>query len=368
MSGLFTQRAADNAPQGDGFQAGLGEQYLNNLESKQMWVSAKDFLGEIQSQNPAAAQKMKGMIQKAVGIGDIGAVRLVSLSTETSQDYNTDTVLYNMLAGRRVNNVTDFTHAWVEEDFGPESLDNMIFDPNGVPVEDNAGKARRTNTLTAIGKQVNVGLVSAEMIKKRGFLDEMDSQINKALAKIRRSANRQLIQATEDAVGPKFKMGGLFTRSTANGANAGAAALTATMVDTAIQAIVEDLGTRSLQIFATPGQAKILNDLLKTDFPNKSIADFGLLTKPGQHISTVYYSLLVGAVPVYVDLQTPAQQLLVCDTSELTMAGFTIGDLAGPWVIALAQTGMSEPKVVFDLLTLEDRLINSRAKITNLAS
>ncbi len=352
--------------------SGIGEHVLNAAESRARYFSAREAIETLQlmgANGIRSAQYLRGIITQAVGIGDIGAVRLVSLSTEVSKLYNTDTVFYNLIEDRRLNTVTDFTHGWREDDFGPNTLASMTFDPNGTPAEDDGAQYRRTNTLSAIGKLVNVGIVSNEMIKKRGFMDELDRQVSDGLVKLKRASNLSLLSGTENPNGPIFSMGGFWTRSVNNVVTpgGGAAALNLSDLDTVIADIITAIGVHELVITtASTSAVGVINAQLAKQFPGSRVADFGLSTKPKARVATVYYSPLVGPIPVYLDTQATAGTLGVFAPEYVRPNGFTIGDVAGPWVIALAQTGLSEPKVVFDLLTLEDRVLNSRGQVTNI--
>ncbi len=352
--------------------AGVGEQFLNAVESRAQYFSAREAIENLQlmgANGIRTAQFLRGVITQAVGIGDIGAVRLVSLSTEVSKLYNTDTVFLNLIEDRRLNTVTDFTHGWREDDFGPNTLASMTFDPNGTPAEDDGAQYRRTNTLSAIGKLVNVGIVSNEMIKKRGFMDELDRQVTDGLVKLKRASNLSLLSGTENPNGPIFSMGGFWTRSVNNVVTpgGGAAALNLSDLDTVISDIITAIGVHELAaVTSSTSAVGVINAQLAKQFPGSRVADFAVTTKANLRIATAYYSPMVGPVPVYLDTQAPAGQIGIFAPEYVRPNGFTIGDVAGPWVIALAQTGLSEPKVVFDLLTLEDRVLNSRGMVTNI--
>jgi hypothetical protein len=347
---------------------GIGQRFFDNAETAQKHIGAKDAIRLLQEGGKHKdAIKLQNLITKAVGVGDISAVRLVSLSTETTKLFNTDTVFYNLIESRRLNTVSDFTHGWREDDFGAGALDDMVFDPNSAPPEDNNTSARRTNTLTAIGTKVDVGIVSNEMVKKRGFMDELDRQVSDSLVKVKRSTNRQMLIATENSNGPVFKMGGLITRTTANVVTVGTPAdVTKANIDTVIEGIINAIGVHELAITAKAPAAQVINSWLVNQFPGSRIADFGLSTKPNARVATVYYSPLVGPVPVYLETQIPDGTLEIFAPEYVRPNGFTIGDIAGPWVLALAQTGLSQPKVIFDLITLEDRNLKSRGKVTGI--
>lgn len=346
---------------------GLAERFYNAVETRDLFVSGDDLKSATKdigiSRN--LKQRLVAYLEKTVGVGNVGASRIVSLSTEVTKIYNPDTVFLNLVEPNRRNTVTDIDHKWREDDINQADH----FNPDQPPAASDAPQLRRGNTLDFIGVRVEVGLIAAELVRKRGFADEIGRQITDSLVAINRKKNAVYLAEIEDSTGPVFKLGGVLpritdTRHIRSLSGSPPPNVSQDDLNALIRVIFEDAGSRALAIVCRPRQAEVIHGFLSAAYggltPLHFQSFYGQNLRP--FVSTIFYSPIAGAIPVYADPQVPPGQGLIFDPMFVIPNGLTLNGVPGPFVIALAATGLAEPRAVFDAVTLEDRFLASRAK------
>lgn len=320
-------------------------------------------------------------IYKALGTVDIAALRLVSVSDRTPVKRNEETRWLNFLESQdNFPPVLDYQYRIKERDIVTDDADIFNVDA-ALPPNAQSAYRQRFNTLTAIGNTLQVSFMASAIAEQQADVNILEEQIDDQVVRIRRTMNSIMlanVEQTSESTSAVPQMGGIITRSTLNNISASSGNLTNALIQEGVDDIGLVLGyDKQLLLFCTPGQVGVVDDLTINRYPGENSAAYfsslqTLIQKQLEKFqvpwSTVYRPRPGSPIPVIMDSKMPADTALLVAGRYPRMARFKMEGMVGPFVLARPEQTLYELVLCFDIATLDDPLIESRAVFTNLAS
>lgn len=320
-------------------------------------------------------------VYKNVTTGDLGPVRIVSLYPIIAQIVNLETKFLNILKKKSPYKCTDFQIRIPEENIGNDQLQPFNMDGNLPPVTQSV-LTERTNTLSAIGQQIQISFMASEIAAQSPYRrDELAAQLAKAMVRIDRTMNAMLlnsVEQTSEALPNVPLLGGFTNRSTANLQAAGGSNLTDVFISTAINQMAASFGYDQLTDvvgLTNNTQISVIRNLMINRYPGnnpmtKLQYDTELARRcanVGVEVQMVYEDNNTLAIPFVREMQLPAGTTLLFRNSLPQLGLFQMQNQFGPWVVERPITNLYRLDVAFNLFSLVDPLVVSRAMITGTA-
>jgi hypothetical protein len=314
---------------------------------------------------------------------DVGPVRISSLYPIIAQIVNLEFKLLRLLASKTPYRCTDIDVRIPEENIGNDILPFFNVDGSLPPVSQSI-LTERYNNLGAIGQQINASFMASELAAQSPYRrDELANQMQKAFIRINRSMNKYLWStataggiATGEAVGETPVPGGFYDRSTANVAATGGSNLTDAFISGRVDAMATSFGYDGLEdmvAFTNNTQISVIRNLMINRYPGndpmkKMEYDNELMTRVRdlgqQSVQMIYEDNNGLVIPFIRDMQMPSSVTMFFKAALLQLGLFQLQGQFGPWMLERPITTLYRLYVAFNLFTLVDPLIVSRAVLT----
>lgn len=325
---------------------------------------------------------VEATITKLIRTPDLATLRVASVSDRMSVRRNRQTPFLNYLEsqGEPVI-VNDYQLVFNEWNIGQQTADVWNIE-NDLPSEVYSNRSKRSNTLTCVGNKLNISLMAQEMAQQQAQIDYMARELDLEVTRIRRKMNSLLLASVEQKAEGQFavpQLGGFITRSTFYNVNASGGDLTRSLLQGRIDAIANNADTQGfgyglpLIAFTNARQLQVLRDIIISEYngidPMSRIAYESELRSRLQgynvDVQMVFESLPGPVIPFIMESQLPSGTTLILDSDQPRLAKMRLNGQLGPWVLTRPTEKLQTLNVMFDLFTLEDPLVDTRAVITN---
>lgn len=321
-------------------------------------------------------------ITKLIRTPDLATLRVASVSDRMAVRRNRQTPFLNFLESQgEPAIVNDYQYLFIEWNIGEQTADVWNVE-NDLPSEAFSNRPRRSNTLTCIGNKLNVSLIAEQMALQQTQIDVMAREIDLEVTRIRRKMNTLLLSSVENKVEGQFglpQLGGFITRSTLYNVNAGGGDLTRSLVQGRIDAIANNADPQGfgyglpLIAFTNARQLQVLRDIIISEYngidPMARIQyENELRSRLGSFnvdVQMVFESIPGPVIPFVLDSQLPTGTTIIFDADQPRLAKMRLNGQLGPWVLTRPTEKLQTLNVMFDLFTMEDPLIDTRAVVTN---
>jgi hypothetical protein len=321
------------------------------------------------------------VVNKDVTGVDLGPVRIVSLYPYIAQIVNTEAKFLNILKKKPSFPATDYQIRIPEETIGNDQLSAFNVEGN-LPAVQQSVLSERTNTLMAIGQQINVSFMAEELAAQSPYRrNELQAQIQKAMIRMERTMNPLLLSAlenTDEALPNIPSLGGMVTRSTVGPIAVGGGNLTDALIAQAITQLAAFFGFDALNdvvALTNNTQIPVIRNLMINRYPgNEPLAKMGydevlvkrlagLGLEPGD-IQMIYEDNNGLAIPFIRDMQMPTGTTMFFRASLPQLAKFHMQGKPGSFLVERPVTNLYHLSVLFDLISLCDPLAQSRCLLT----
>ena len=308
---------------------------------------------------------------------DLGAIRIPSLYPVIQQIYNPETKFLNMLNMKPVYKMTDTTVKIVEESIGGDSL--APFNMEGaLPGMVQSILSERENTLTCLGQVIQLSWLAEAIAAQSPYQrQEYQKQLQLALVRIFRSKNALLLNSvrqTSEVLPMVPQLGGFTNRST-NGTQAITGNLTDVYLANAVNSIAAYYGYDELNDlvgFTNNVQISVIRNLMINRYPgNEPMAKMAYDTelqrkaeKVGVPFQMLYEDNNGVSIGFIREMQMPAGSTILFRAGLPQLCGFQFDGQFGPHIVERPITQLFRLEVVFDLFSLADPVVVSRAQVT----
>lgn len=323
------------------------------------------------------------IVTKLVRTPDIATLRMASVSDRVAMLRNTATPFLNFLESQPMGiaQINDYQFRFDEWNIGAD-VAQVWHAEDDLPSEAKSLRPTRSNTLTCIGNKISVSLLAQEMASQQRNIDVLAREIDLEITRIRRKMNSMLLANTEnkiEAVGNIPQLGGFITRSTSYNVNASGSDLTRSLIQGRVDAIAADSDPQGLGYnipligFTNARQLQVLRDIIVSEYngidPMSRIAfEQELRGRLGDYkipVQMVFEPMPGPVIPFVLDSMLPSGTTVLFDANQPRLAKMYLGGQVGPYVLQRPTEKLQSLNVVFDLFSLEDPLVVSRAVITN---
>lgn len=322
-------------------------------------------------------------ITKLVRTPDIATLRMASVSDRVAMLRNTSTPFLNYLESQPMGiaQINDYQFRFDEWNIGAD-LAVAWHAEDDLPAEAKSLRPTRSNTLTCVGNKISVSLLAQEMASQQRNIDMLAREVDLELTRIRRKMNAMLLSNTENKIenaGNIPQLGGFITRSTSYNVNAGGSDLTRTLIQGRVDAIANDDDPQGMTYntpligFTNARQLQVLRDIIVSEYngidPMSRVAFEqelkGRLSEYRVPVQMVFEPMPGPVIPFVLDSQLPSGTTILFDGNQPRLAKMYLGGQVGPYVLQRPTEKLQSLNVVFDLFSLEDPLVVSRAVISN---
>lgn len=320
---------------------------------------------------------IKSGIFKDVNTTDLGPVRMVSLYDTISKVYNPETKFLNLLKSKAPFITSDYQFRIPEEVIGTDVLSPFNMD-GSLPAVFQSTLSSRDNTLTALGQQIQVSFMAEEIAAQSPYKrNEVAAQLQWANVRLERTMSALLLSNTEqksEAVPNIPQLGGFLTRSTSNVTPAGGSNLTDALIAASINQLAAIYGYSALGdvvAFTNAAQIPVIRNLMINRFPGtdpmtfaEAQAKLGSLNAMGLEVQMMYKDNNNLTIPFIRDTQLPAGTTIFFRSSLPQLTKFKFGGKLGPFALDRPIATLYNLSIYFDLFSLCDPIVGSRASIT----
>jgi hypothetical protein len=330
---------------------------------------------------------LEPVITKLVRSTDIATLRMATLVDRVAELRNDETPFLNWLETQPmgVEPVNDYQIRFDEWNKGQDLAEPFNIE-DSIGEEAKSQRATRNNTLTCVGNKIAVSLITQEFASQQRGVDMMGRELDFEVGRIRRAMNRMLLSNTEvkmESAGNIPQLGGLVTRSTAYGVSAGGSDLTRLLIQGRIDAIANDLNEEGMGFgvplvgFTNHRQIGVLRDIIISEYngidpvsrmqfeanlmsrlQTARISD-GMVFEPNNNSSPILF---------VKDSQLPAGVTILFDSRQPQLAKMPLGGQYGPYALQRPTEKLQTLNTMFDLFSLIDPIILSRAVISGVLS
>lgn len=379
LEGIFSQLKAAN-----GLDTTVN---LNKAPVQQLVVPMGEAL-ESEIEDRVARHKFMTQLEenltrlKLIRTPDLGTLRVASVSDRMAVRRNRQTPFLNYLESQgQPAIVNDYQYLFLEWNIGEQTAPVWNVE-NDLPSEAFSNRPRRSNTLTCVGNKLNISLVAEQMALQQTQIDVMAREIDLETTRIRRSMNSLLLASVENKSEGQFglpQLGGFITRSTLYNVNAGGGDLTRSLLQSRVDAIANNADPQGfgyglpLLAFTNARQLQVLRDIIISEYngidPMSRMAyETELKSRLGTFavdISMVFESMPGPVIPFVLESMLPTGTTIILDSDQPRLVKMRLNGQAGPWVLTRPTEKLQTLNVMFDLFSLEDPLVDTRAVITN---
>ena len=347
--------------------------------------SAEEALRSIGSDE--GSQKLKEVVRmniiKAVQSTDLAGIRIVSLYDQIGQLVNSMTVFRNICKKNGTVRSTDFQVKWNEEYAGAGNVGFFNLNANVNPSDDQMNRGVRTNTHGAYGWTLNLPFIVTELAGQSPVMpqDIKLREVRMGLARMERFANRAMLSNTEVTaeLNATPQWGGFINRSTAYNTTLPAGSdLTSPLIQNKVDAIANapsnnGLGYQRPTIaLTTSAQIAKIRDIMIARFGGENSQSY-MATQADLEaagISGAFVPALArvfqpdpGLPVIFVyesDLPTGGYCVFF-DPTQVAISEFQMFGVPGPFVVERFTSTLNRLYVVFNMESLLDQLVPSRA-------
>lgn len=323
------------------------------------------------------------VITKLVRTGDIATLRMASISDRVSVLRNTQTPFLNFLESQPsgIEQVMDYNYRFDEWNIGADLADPWNIEDN-LPGEAKSIRPTRSNTLTCIGNTIAVSLMTQAMAEQQRNIDVQAREVDLEITRIRRGMNKLLLSNTEvkiEAAGSVPQLRGLVTGSTDYGIDCMGSDLTRTLIQGRVDAIANNADPQGLGYnlpligFTNSRQLQVLRDIIISEYSGinpMSRVEFEQELKSRLQgfkvpVQMVFEPMPGPVIPFVLDSQLPSGTTILFDADQPRLAKMYLGGQPGPYVLQRPTEKLQSLNVVFDLFSLNDALVASRAVLSD---
>ncbi len=330
-----------------------------------------------------ANQVIDPIITKLIRTPDIATLRMATISDRVAVLRNTQTPFLNFLESQPsgVGQAFDYQYRFDEWNIGADVAEAWNIE-DALPSEASSMRPSRNNTLTCTGNKIAVSLMVQEMANTQRNIDVLAREIDLEITRIRRKMNSMLLSNTEvkiEQAGSVPQLGGFLTRSTSYTVDAGGSDLTRSLIQTQVDSIANNADPQGLGYnlpliaFTNARQLQVLRDIIISEYngidPMSRVAFEqelkGRLADFRVPVQMVFEPMPGPVIPFVLDSQLPSGSTIIFDANQPRLVKMHLGGQPGPYVLQRPTEKLQSLNVIFDLFTLEDCLIVSRAKIVD---
>lgn len=351
--------------------------------------SAQEAIDSIQGEGSERLRDViKATIQKQVQSTDLAGIRIVSLYDQIGQLVNAMTVFRNIAKKNGSVRSTDFQVKWNEEYAGAGTVDFFNLNSNVNPANDQMNRGVRTNTHGAYGWTLDLPFIVTELAGQSPVMpqDIKLREVRMGLVRMERFANRKMLSNTEITaeVNATPQWGGFINRSTSyNIALAAGSDLTSPIIQGRIDAIANAASNnglgyqRPLVALTTSAQIAKIRDLMIARFLGENSqaymatqADLEAAGVSGAFVPAMarVFQPDPGLPVIFVhepDLPSGGYCVFF-DPTQVAISEFQMFGVPGPFVVERYTSTLNRLFVIFNMESLIDMLVPSRAVITGL--
>lgn len=362
--------------------------YQDSESTKNAAASIMTLGDALESVMPDAVARYKFMEQvitpeifKLVRTPDIQNLRIATVADRMAELRNPNTPFLNFLESKGApERALDYQYKINNWDIGTTAAEAFPIEDD-LPSESKTSILSSTNTVTAVGTVIKNGLLTLNMANQQSGIDYLAKVVNDAVLRVRRQMNSMLLNNTEvkgEAVGQIPQLGGFVTRSTSYNVSTGGADLSRPVLQGRVGAIANDTANNGLgfniQLMAITGQnqLQVIRDIILSEYSGitpesrmmfedtlkRQLVDYKV------NVQTVFESLPGPVIPFVLDSDMPSGTTIIFDPTYPRLVKMFLGNMEGPYVMARPTEKLQRLDVVFDLFTLEDPLVASRAVVT----
>lgn len=325
--------------------------------------------------------KARERLSKDLGITDITSLRVLSASDRSPVLRNEDSKYLNFVESQsRSPRIMDTRYAIRERRISGSAA--TPFNPDGeLPAVRQSSRTQRQNTISCVGNTSKVSFWADAIASQQEDVNIKSEEIDDIIVLIRKKMSEMLLSNVEQvAEGPLSvpQNGGMINRSTLNNIAVSGGNLTETYVQQAINAIRLAMGSGKQHCLWVPGsQIPVLENIMITRQPgNTATTIFERQQLAARMIDfsvpwdMVYQPRPGKPLPVVFDDQLPSGTgLLFTYERDLypRMPKFQMFGNFGPWILVRPNATLYELVLVFDMFTLDDPIVESRAVFTGLS-
>lgn len=350
-------------------------------------IAVEEALYDLSSNDKQSADLVKATIIKQVGSMDLMPLRIQSMADQVGLLRNEETIFRNILEANPLDKSTDF-QIRIRERKVSTTLPTFFAIDGTLPAQNQSAWFGRTNTMGAYGNTINITWFAQELAGQSPVdpTDERAKQVEDELVLMRFSSNAALLTNTEvtneGGGGPQW--GGFTNRSTSYNVSAGGGNLTDTLIQGRVNAIANGTSSRGMG-FSTPlvclttaAQIAVVRNLMIARYPGEtSTAYLQSLNILRQRLADVnvpedlftVYKPDPGRPILFIhEPQMSTAQAVFFDPRKPQIAKMQMMGQLGPFVVERPTSNLVTLLAVFDVESLVDPIVESRAMITSLAS
>jgi hypothetical protein len=331
------------------------------------------------------SQYLEPVITKLVRTTDLGTLRMATVSDRMAAKRNESTPFLNFLESNPEGNGVslDYQYEFVEWNIGSDLAEVWNIEDD-LPGEAKSKRPKRSNTITCVGNKLVMSDMVMDMARQQANIDMMAREVDLEVTRIRRKMNALLLSNSEvkfEASPNIPQLGGMITRSTLYGVDAGGGDLTRTLIQGRVNAIANDADPegrgygRPLIAFTNAKQLQVVRDIIISEYngiyPTDRVAFEDMLRQRLRDFrvpANVFFEALPGPViPFVLDSQLPSGTTIILESNEPRLVKMNLGGMPGPYVLTRPTEKLQRLDVCFDLFTLEDPLLESRSVISSVA-
>lgn len=328
---------------------------------------------------------LEPIFTKIVKTPDIATLRMASVSDRMAMKRNEETPFLNFLesnpAGVGVSR--DYQYQFDEWNIGTDEA--AIWDiQEDLPAEAKSARPRRSNTITCVGNKLSFSELVLDMAQQQSNIDLLAREVDMEIVRIRRKMNAILLSNTEvkleTAGSPNFpQLGGFITRSTSYNVDLAGGDLTRTVLQGRVDAIANNGSPegrgygRPLVMFTNAKQLQVVRDIIISEYngiyPTDRMAFEDALRSRLRDfrvpVQVVFESLPGPVIPFILDSQLPSGSSILFEADLPRLVKMRLGNVDGPYVLTRPTEKLQRLDVCFDLVSLEDSLIESRSALSS---
>ena len=321
--------------------------------------------------------KTMGKWKKDLATVDITPLRLVSLVDGIQERINEDTVFLNLLELRGDYVPVDDYQMRIREEDSDDHATEFNVDAHELPAVKQTQYSARYNTVEAVGDTVMISMMAQQIMNKQDpSVNLRERQIRNRMNAIRRTMDRLLLLNDEQNNESWFnvpKSGGLINRSILNNFDLGNANFTEADIQDAVNAIRIAFGAgKRLIMMVDATQSSVIEDFMIDRYPGTDpithMDSQRLLLNMNNYavpIDTVYKPRPGLPIPIIVNDQLPPNTAVMFILDLVRLGRFLWDGQVGPYALVRPNATLYELVLIFDLFTLYDPLVISRAIFTN---
>ena len=318
--------------------------------------------------------------EKLIRTPDAANYRFASVYGQVGEKRNRQTPFLALLEAKGVEQVNDFQVDIREWNIGQDAAEVWNIE-NDLPSDAASARPKRTNTLTCVGNKLSTSLIVENIMQQQAQIDIMAREVDMEITRIRRKMNALLLASVENKTEGQFglpTLGGFVTRSTDYNLGVGGGDLTRSLIQGRVDAIANNANAEGLGYdlpllgITNARQLGVLRDIIISEYsginPVSRIEYENILrAKLGaaaDQVQMVFECMPGGVVGFLSDSQLTSGTTVLFDYDQPRLAKMKLNGQFGPFVMTRPTEKLQTLNVCFDLFTLIDPIVASRAVLT----